>query len=202
LRGPASAFAQAGVPGSRLETGRDHRATVRAEAYRSVARFFAEWREAWNSGDARALARLYTDDATLRLPGQVLVRGKEPVENAIRAATTSTTALAMSDVDFDSNGEWAVLVARYTVTRDGKLVEGVMTAVMFGRGSSWRLRAHTFDAPEKAANNQGAASLFTPLVVRDGRVGCPAAQASGPAPLRQRGAGTVSAPRLPAAASC
>src|SRR5262245_38924726 len=57
---PVSAVAQAGVPGARLETGRDHRAAVRAEAYRSVARFFADWREAWNGGDAKALARLYT----------------------------------------------------------------------------------------------------------------------------------------------
>jgi uncharacterized protein (TIGR02246 family) len=154
---PVSAVAQAGVPGARLETGRDHRAAVRAEAYRSVARFFAEWRESWNSGDAKALARLYTDDATLRLPGQVMVRGKEPVETALRSALNRTAALSMSDVDFDSNGEWSVLVARYTIKRDGHLMEGVMTAVMYGRGSSWRLRAHIFDAPEKAESPPGAA---------------------------------------------
>jgi ketosteroid isomerase-like protein len=154
---PASAVAQEGVPGGRLDSAQGQRAAIRAEAYKSVARFFAEWREAWNRGDANALARMYTDDATLRLPGQAIVQGKQPIDTTLRAVAAGATAVSMTIVDFDSNGEWSILVARYILRREGNLVEGVMTAVMYGYRSSWRLRMQTFDAPEKAAPAPGAA---------------------------------------------
>src|SRR5262245_5717917 len=43
---PRAVVAQAGVPGGRLETGSAQRAADRAEAYKSVSKFFDEWREA------------------------------------------------------------------------------------------------------------------------------------------------------------
>jgi ketosteroid isomerase-like protein len=153
---PVSVLAQEGVPGSRLESAQGQRAAIRAEAYKSVTKFFAEWREAWNAGDATALACLYTDDATLRLPGQGIA-GKAANRHHARAAAPGAATLSMTIIDFDSNGEWSILVARYILRREGHLVEGVMTAVMYGHRSSWRLRMQIFDAPEKAATTSGAA---------------------------------------------
>jgi ketosteroid isomerase-like protein len=187
VSGPATAFAQEGVPGARLPSGADHRAALRAEAYRSVARFFAEWREAWNSGNAQALARLYTEDATVRLPGQALMRGKGPIETTLRAALASGARLSMSDVDFDSDGERSILVSRYILRREGHVVEGVMTAAMYGYRSRWRLRVQIFDAPETAATTPGTVSAVTPLVLPGGGPAASTpAQQPWPAPLRRR----------------
>jgi ketosteroid isomerase-like protein len=207
MSGPGAVFAQAGVPGSRLENGSDHRAAVRAEAYRSVAKFLAEWREAWNGNDSQALARLYTDDATLRLPGQQIVQDKASIDSTAQAAVRSAARLSMIDLDFDSDGQRSILVSRYVLQREGHLVEGIMTAVMYAHRSSWRLRVHTFDAPEQASTSPGAASEFTPLVVRDSsRAGRAPTAAPEPAPLRPRyyrqrvfGRPGLSAPELRAA---
>jgi hypothetical protein len=131
------------------------RQAVRAAAYEHVADLLAEWREAWNGGDAQALARLYTDEATLRLPGQALVQGREPIEKTVRTAADGAARLSMVDLDFDGYSDWSVLVARYVLNRGGILVEGVMTAIIYGERSGLRLRAHIFDTPETSATGPG-----------------------------------------------
>lgn len=148
LTTPATAAAQSGVPGARLESGRDHRAAVRAEAYASAARFFAQWREAWNNGEADALLRLYTEDAIARLPGEQIVRGQEPLQTAVRKALATPSVISTSDLDFDSDGERCIVVARYVQQRNGRALQGIVTAVLYRHRASWRMRMHVFDAPE------------------------------------------------------
>lgn len=146
LFGPAKpASAQAGVPGGRIDSAREHRAAVRAESYSTVAGFFARWREAWNEGRTDVLARLYLDDASARLPGQSLVQGGEALGSAMRDAVARFKPIAMSDVDFDSDGQTSVVVSRYFMERDGVHVTGIVTAVLIRAGRSWRLRMHIFD---------------------------------------------------------
>ena len=141
------AAAQEGVPGGRLESAREHRALVRAEAYSSASQFLARWRELWRQRDVEALIKLYTDDAALRLPGQRVVRTKTPVSNALRAAITEASSIDMSNMEFDSNGELAVMVSCYLTRRAGQDITGVMTAVLYRTGRRWKLRMHLFDTP-------------------------------------------------------
>lgn len=155
---PVAVKAQSGIPGGRLDTGRDHRARVMAEAYGGVAGFFAKWREAWNDGDADALMRMYTDDATVRLPGQLIVRGQEPVEGVVRASIGAAATISMSDVDFDSDGERSTLVARYVLRREGHMIGGIMTALLHKYRSGWRIRVQVFDAPEAGQSSDHPAT--------------------------------------------
>jgi uncharacterized protein (TIGR02246 family) len=136
--------AQAGVPGGRMDTGAQHRAVVRAETYREVANFLAGWREAWNARDHAALARMYHDEASVRFPGGVVVQGRDPVLDAIAEAAAASPRMAMADVDFDSDGQTAMLVTRYTFQRDDRQHTGLATAVLVRAGRSWRLRMHVF----------------------------------------------------------
>ena len=143
----SDAFAQAGVPGARLETGRDHRAAVRAEAYISVSAFLTNWREAWQKRDANALNKLYIDDAVVRLPGHPVVRTRTPVEKMIHEAIASAAPIEMSDVDFHSDGEIAIVVSCYFTRQADREVKGLVTAVLLRSSRSWRVRAHMFDTP-------------------------------------------------------
>jgi uncharacterized protein (TIGR02246 family) len=110
-----------------------------------VNAFMARWREAWNSRDTTALERLYLDDASARFPGQRMVRGREPFAEVMRQALRSGTTISMSDIDFESDGETAVLVSYYFVRRDGENVAGLVTAVLLRVRSGWRLRMHVFE---------------------------------------------------------
>lgn len=142
-----NAAAQEGVPGGRIGSGREHRALVRAEAYSSATAFLAKWRELWRAGDVDALIKLYTDDASLRLPGQRVVRTKTPLKNALRSALSNGAPIEMSNIEFDSDGEIAVLVSCYLTRSGGTEISGVVTAVLYRSGRSWKLRMHMFDTP-------------------------------------------------------
>jgi uncharacterized protein (TIGR02246 family) len=141
----APAAAQSGVPGGRIDTAREHRARVRAEAFASVAEFLGRWREAWNGGDADALARLYAADASARLPGQRMVQGSEPLAAALREAVAAGTPISESVIDFESDGETAAVVSHYYMVRDGRSIAGIVVALLVRSGRSWRLRMHVFD---------------------------------------------------------
>ena len=100
------------------------------------------------------------------------MRGKEPLEATFRGALAGAANMSMTIVDFDKNGEMSTLVARYLLTREGHFVEGVMTAVLYERSSSWRIRLHKFDAPKNAEPASGAAPGSSPGSSRSGaRVG-------------------------------
>jgi ketosteroid isomerase-like protein len=143
LAAPASA--QSGVPGGRIDTAREHRARVRAEAFASVAEFLARWRDAWNGGDANALARLYAAEASARLPGQRMVQGSEPLGAALSEAVAAGTPISESVIDFESDGETAAVVSHYYMVREGRSITGIVVAMLVRTGRTWRLRMHVFD---------------------------------------------------------
>jgi ketosteroid isomerase-like protein len=135
----------AAQPGGRLDSAQAHRAAVRAEAYSGVAAAMFDWNDAWRRRDARALARLYDAEAAARLPGQSFVRGRDPLARALRDAVAAGSRVAMTDLDFDSDGATAVLVSRYRIEGAGPPVTGIATAVLvLHRSGGWRFRTHVF----------------------------------------------------------
>lgn len=166
------AGAQVGVPGLRIEAEHLYRARIRAEMYRSVSEFFADWRKAWNDQNVSALTRLYAEDALVRLPARTtLLRGREELRASLEAVFESAGDMTMTYVDFESNGEVSIFIARYTLNENGRLVEGMMTTVLFGSGRSWRVRAQMFDseaapAAELRSGELTGASLLSTLQPR------------------------------------
>ena len=147
----ATAHAQAGVPGGRMDAARDQRAQVRAEAYISVASFLSRWRALWDGRNAAELVKLYTEDASVRLPAQLMVRGRGPITAMLQTAVGSASSPTMSDLDFDSNGEIATVVSCYFTRIDDREVTGTVTSVLYASGRTWRIRLQMFDPPRQAA---------------------------------------------------
>ena len=56
---------------------------ARADTAADVTAAFAAWDAAFNSGDAKAVSALYTDDATLLPPTHDLVKGPEAIDKFI-----------------------------------------------------------------------------------------------------------------------
>lgn len=124
--------------------------------YNSV---MSSWRNAWKEQDARALARLYTDDAVLLPADREPVQGRGAIEAHFRESLDGTRDIQTGVADFSSSATLAVASGRYwqeVESEDGgvRRVSGTYMAVLRRDGRSWRIRSQLFrpdPAPEVAS---------------------------------------------------
>ena len=100
-------------------------------------RLFAAWDRAAEAGDARTLARCYTEDALLLSPGHPTVNGRQAIEEVYRDVLGSGITFNVSIHDFEECGEFVFASGTYeSEGENGKWLE------VFQRQSDGSLLIH------------------------------------------------------------
>ena len=107
--------------------------------------------EAFNRGDATAVANMYAMNARLLPPNSEMIEGRANIQKFWQGASTAGMRLTALDiVDLDVRGNTAIEVGRYTATMPG--AGGAMTTdkgkyvVVWKReGRNWKLAIDVFN---------------------------------------------------------
>jgi ketosteroid isomerase-like protein len=148
------------VPYNNAAEGRQR---FRAEAMREAMILLGDWRAAWESHDARALARLYHNNALLLLPGRVApLQGRAAIEEALRTELPRLGGIQFRLVDSEAGDQMLYLFQEFTIApgegasgaapaANGGLV-GITTILMErDGGGGFKIRAQTFQLDPQAA---------------------------------------------------
>jgi uncharacterized protein (TIGR02246 family) len=101
--------------------------------------------EAFNKGDAAAVADMYAAEAKLLPPNSQMIEGKQNIQAFWQVPITAGAKLqALDTVQVDVRGDMAYEVGKYTFTvpqANGQLVtdQGKYLVVWKRQGSSWKL---------------------------------------------------------------
>ena len=135
----ASAFLLSAAPSPAQQQQQDQRAPAEiAEAHRRLE-------QAFNRGDAAAVAALYTEDATLLPPGADILSGRRAAQARWQAAyDTGARNLSLDPVSVETWGDAAREIGRFTLEapgQDGRTarVEGKNVVVWKNTADGWRL---------------------------------------------------------------
>jgi len=126
---------------------------ARAAIARNVERFV----DAFNRGDAAAIANLYTDDGLVRLQGAPEASGRAQITGFWQHGVGTGKRLKLETTELSLAGNWAYEVGHATVTGADGVVEADQRylAIWKKDGSSWRLHrdfANSTPNPPSAAH--------------------------------------------------
>lgn len=113
--------------------------------------------EAFNKGDAAAVANLYTMDARVLPPNNEMVEGRANIQKFWQGAITAGLKMvSLETVHVETQGNIAVEIGRYTTTRPGAgettTTDKGNYVVMWKReGQSWKLAIDIFNTSLPAA---------------------------------------------------
>jgi uncharacterized protein (TIGR02246 family) len=122
------------------------------EAFAAVR---AEYKRAFEAGDAAALAALFTEDATNLPPADEAVKGRAAIEQAFAAQLAESTAreITITETDMGASGNLAYSIGTYNATYQ---MEGAAEPVTDGGeylavlrqadDGSWKILAHMWSS--------------------------------------------------------
>jgi uncharacterized protein (TIGR02246 family) len=155
----ALAVAVTGCGAAPASTARD------ADARRAIEHTVADYVNATNRGDVRALAELYAEDAILLPPEDTLVRGRDGIREFWSRGLEG--GLSVEEVRLDVTGESAFLVARYTLAATAdEAADSGKCAMSFARqrDGSWKLTADIWNNDTGGADDStDDAAPLTPI---------------------------------------
>lgn len=102
----------------------------------------AQFMEAFNKGDAAAVAALYSEDAIVLPPGQTMTSGRQAIQEGTAAdiANYSLSGLKLTTSDVQVSGDYAVEVGNYSIQAGAVQDEGKYLVVWKkGADGSWKL---------------------------------------------------------------
>lgn len=111
---------------------------ARAEIEKAVAAFVT----AYNSGDAAAIAKMYSADAQLFPPNSDVVRGAEGIEKLWKGAMTAgVKSVKLVVVEVEAHGNSAHEIGTYSmIAADGREVDrGKYIVIWKKEGNTWKL---------------------------------------------------------------
>jgi uncharacterized protein (TIGR02246 family) len=133
------------------------------DSNKEVRQLAAAFSEAWESGDARAMAELFTDEGDLVLATGLKAEGRSKIENALAAEHESFMKGTRFRIAVDSVHELAAGVALMdgsaqlagVKTPDGSAVRPLphlVFAVAVERGGEWKFEALRISVPVPTAS--------------------------------------------------
>jgi ketosteroid isomerase-like protein len=150
-----------------INNAAEGRQRYRAEAMREAMVLLGEWRTAWESGDARGVARQYDRNALLVLPGSTTpIQGRGAIEDALKLELPRLGPIQFRLVDSEVGDQMLYLFQQFTLQPNGAAapVAGKTTFVLErDAGGGFKIRAQMFqvDPPAAEAPRQAAASDST-----------------------------------------
>lgn len=132
-----------------------------AQAQQSVRRAIEtntkQFVEAFNKGDAAAVANMYTIDARLLPPNSAMVEGRANIQKFWQGAITAGLKMVSLDpMTVETQGNIAVEVGRYTATAPGaggatSTDKGKYVVVWKRQGGNWKLSVDIFNSDMPAS---------------------------------------------------
>ena len=110
-----------------------------------------QFTEAFNKGDAAAVANLYTMDARLLPPNSEMVEGRPNIQKFWQGAMTAGVKMvSLETVHVETQGNVAIEIGRYTTTMPGAggtttTDKGKYVVVWKREGESWKLAIDIFN---------------------------------------------------------
>lgn len=163
------------VPYNNAAEGRQR---FRAESMREAMILLGEWRAAWESHDARALARIYHGNALLLLPGRAApLQGRSAIEQALRTELPRLGSIQFRLVDSEVGDQMLYLFQEFTIAPGsagavpaanggGALVGKTTLLLERDGGGGFRIRAQTFQLDPQGGSEpqpgQAAAAASDP----------------------------------------
>ncbi|UCC48430.1 MAG: DUF4440 domain-containing protein [Gemmatimonadota bacterium] len=150
--GLISCAEQAGEQAAQMEMAMTVDLEALGEAFAAVQ---AEYKAAYEAGDAAALAALYTEDATRYPPSAEVISGRAAIEQefAEAFATTSGRQITITQTDMGGSGKLAYSIGTYSYSYQ---VEGVaepvadegewMVVSKLGEDGTWTIYAHLWNS--------------------------------------------------------
>lgn len=144
LLGGGSLGAQ--IPGGEIQAPNQWRSEYLAEVFRNVSAVLAQWRVAWENGDAGAAADLFTSQGTFVAADGHESRGRSGIRESLARRVRDGDGMELKMADFYAGGELAFQTGRYShrtgapggppQTRSGRYV-----AILQQEGRRWRIRS-------------------------------------------------------------
>ena len=118
---------------------------VLAQDKATIQKLNDQLEEAYNSGNARSVAAMYTEDAILLPPGHPVVRGRPAIEAYMRSIMDKLGNLKLTTVDVknlasDAAREVGTFTAR-TKDQEPQDLTGKYIIVWQKAGASWKVEA-------------------------------------------------------------
>jgi uncharacterized protein (TIGR02246 family) len=110
-----------------------------------------QFTEAFNKGDAAAVANMYTMDARVLPPSDEMVEGRSNIQKFWQGAMTAGVKMvSLETVHVETQGNVAVEIGRYTSTMPGAggtttTDKGKYVVVWKREGQSWKLAVDIFN---------------------------------------------------------
>ena len=99
----------------------------------SLARVLTDYERSWKTGDAAALAQLFTEDGFVLSPGHAPVRGRVAIQ---KLYTDPGSPLSLRAFAYAINGDLAYIVGGYS-SASGAPDEGKFTLTLRKRNRRW-----------------------------------------------------------------
>lgn len=151
------------VPYNNAAEGRQR---FRAEAMREAMILLGEWRTAWESHDARALARIYHGNALLVLPGRTApLQGRAAIGEALRTELPRLGSIQFRLVDSEVGDQMLYLFQEFTIAPASNAVPAANTTGLVGTttivlerdaGGGFKIRAQTFHLDPQGGGGDSA----------------------------------------------
>lgn len=164
----AASHARAQATPLPINNAPEARQRFRAEAMREAMILLGEWRTAWESHDARALARQYDRNALLVLPGRAApLQGRAAIEEALRSELPRLGSIQLRLVDNEVGDGMLYLFQEFTIGPSPDAATGATpaanttlkgnTTILLERdaGGGYKIRAQTFQVEPTAAVPEG-----------------------------------------------
>ncbi len=106
------------------------------------------WAEAFNNGDAAALAALYTEDAILLPPGAPLIRGRAAIEAQLAKEAGGGFQIEIVSLESPSQGDTGYNLGTFTVKdANGTVVDtGKFIEIWKHVDGEWKLYADIYNS--------------------------------------------------------
>ncbi|HEX2204258.1 MAG TPA: nuclear transport factor 2 family protein, partial [Longimicrobium sp.] len=134
------------MPGGEPNSPRAARSVYLAQVRNTVEGVLAEWRQAWEGSDPRALAAFYTDDAVLLRAGAEPVSGRPMVARALEAALGPVSGVQTVNLDFTASGDAAYYTGKFHRWVDAhgatRAESGTFVMVLHHVGRTWKIRSY------------------------------------------------------------
>jgi ketosteroid isomerase-like protein len=145
-----------------LNNAAEARQRFRAQSMREAMILLGAWRTAWESHDARALARQYDRQALLLLPNSgAPLQGRDAIEQALRTELPRLGSIQFRLVDSEVGDQLLYLYQEFTLSPPAPDAAGTpppaatagssLLVLERDAGGDWKIRAQTFHAVPAAA---------------------------------------------------
>jgi ketosteroid isomerase-like protein len=144
-----------------INNASEARQRYRAEAMREAMVLLGDWRTAWESGDARGVARQYDRNALLVLPGRPApIQGRGAIEEALRSELPRLGSIQFRLVDSEVGDQMLYLYQEFTLKPAGA-TQAANTGPFAGKttfilerdaGGGFKIRAQMFQADPPTAD--------------------------------------------------